>query len=106
MRRPHGSRSAQRRIARERIDRLLHLAQAEISAKPERSLRYVRLARAIAMKCRLRMPRRWRRMICKRCECLLIPGKTSRVRLRGSRLNVTCASCGKVHRYPYRSRIT
>lgn len=101
MPRSYGSKSAQRKIGLERIAKLLSAAEMEMSRRPERSLRYVHLARAIAMKCRLRMPRRWRRMICKGCDGLLIPGKTCQIRLRRSRVNVTCTRCGRVHRYPY-----
>jgi RNase P subunit RPR2 len=36
----------------------------------------------------------------------LLPGRTSRTRLRGKSLNLTCLKCGMVHRYPYRARTT
>jgi len=100
------SRSRQKRIARERIERLLSLASLELDRNPERSSRYVHIARRISMRCKVRIPGRWRRMVCKRCETLLVPGKTSMVRLRESRIVVTCMSCGRVYRYPYGKKVT
>jgi ribonuclease P protein subunit RPR2 len=96
----------QRRIARERIAHLLHLAERELDDHRDRSRRYVSLARRISMRCKVRMPGEWRRRICKRCNLLLVPGKTSTVRIRDSRLNVTCRGCGRVHRYPYGRDVT
>ncbi len=100
------SRTRQRKIALDRISKLLSSAEEEFPTHPERSSRYVQLARSIAMRCNVRLPQRWRRMICRRCNALLIPGRTSRVRLRRLRVNVTCMTCGKVYRYPYKKRTT
>jgi ribonuclease P protein subunit RPR2 len=96
-----------RRIALERILTLFRLADEALQEKPEQSQRYVNLARQIAMRCRVKMPRELRRRVCKHCNTLLRPGVNSRVRLRQRRephVVVTCLSCGRVHRYPVRRK--
>ncbi len=93
-----------RRIALERVERLLEMAKETWNEDPDRARRYVELARKIAMKGRVRLPRRLKRSFCKRCNAPLIPGETARVRLRTNRMphvSVTCLECGTVYRYPY-----
>ena len=103
MPRNHRRRKAKaKRIARERIDRLMYLARMEYESNPERSRRYVSLARKISMRQRVRIPRAMKRMICKACHNLLIPGTSARVRLVEGRVCVTCLSCGRVMRYRYK----
>ncbi|MCE4609215.1 MAG: ribonuclease P Rpr2/Rpp21/SNM1 subunit [Desulfurococcales archaeon] len=54
-----------------------------------------------------RLPRDIKRSLCKNCGLPLIPGITSRVRLRTqgrfSYIVITCARCGWIHRYPYKA---
>jgi len=93
-----------RRVALERVERLLDLAWEAWRDDPDRARRYVELARKIAMKGRVRLPRRLKRRFCKRCNAPLIPGETARVRLRTNRMphvSVTCLECGTIYRYPY-----
>jgi len=88
-------------MAEQRIRRLFELASLEYQKHPELSDRYVGLARLLGMRHRVRMPQVLKRRICKHCHRYLTPGKSSRVRLRGSYVAVTCLSCGKQMRYPY-----
>lgn len=92
-----------KRIARERIARLFSEAQAAFPAHPDLSDRYVEIARKIAMRQRVRIDRDFRRQFCRRCSSFLVPGKTSRVRVRGGRVVVTCLVCKARRRYPLRS---
>lgn len=89
-------------LARQRIERLFELAEDECALHPERSDRYVTLARRIGMKLRVRIPTPLKRKICKHCNCYLSPERT-RVRLRDGILTITCLRCGGQMRYPYRS---
>lgn len=92
---------ATRDIAAERIDRLAALArEAARAGDVERSREHVRLARRIAERNRLRLPRRFRRFTCDRCDAYLVPGRNARVRLGDGRVVVTC-DCGEISRYPY-----
>jgi ribonuclease P protein subunit RPR2 len=88
-------------IAAERIDRLHDLAsEAARAGETERARHYVRLARRIAERNRLRLPREFRRFTCDRCDAFLVPGRTARVRLQSGHVAVTC-DCGVIARYPY-----
>lgn len=88
-------------IAAERIDRLHALASAAASAgDADRAREYVRLARRLAERNRLRLPREFRRFTCDACDAFLVPGRNARVRTRSGHVVVTC-DCGQQARYPY-----
>lgn len=88
-------------VAAERIDRLDDLARAAARAgEDERARYYVRLARRVAERNRLTLPRRFRRFTCDRCDAYLLPGENARVRLRDGHVVITC-DCGAHARYPY-----
>ena len=88
-------------VAAERIDRLEHLAQAATKAgEEERAREYVRLARRIAERNRLSLPKSFKRSTCDACDVYLVPGDNARVRLRNGHVVVSC-SCGAHARYPY-----
>ncbi len=89
-----------KKIARERIAILFFLARAAFATHPELSNRYVELARRIAMRQRIRIDRGFRREFCRRCSSFLVPGSTSRVRVQGGNVVVTCLCCRKRRRYP------
>ena len=92
------------RIAKERIDILLSEAYKAFAHHPERSERYVAIARKIGMKCNVSIPHEYRMMFCKNCGRYLIPGLSSRIRLNSRKNNIviTCKNCGSVKRYPYK----
>ena len=94
----------QLRIARERIERLFLLADEVFDKEPERAHRYVQLARKIAMRYNIRIPKDFKRRFCKKCYKYLKPNINCRVRTRASQqaVIVTCLECGHVMRYPYR----
>jgi ribonuclease P protein subunit RPR2 len=85
----------------ERIDRLADLARAAAkSGEEDRAKRYVRLARRIAERNRLPLPRRFKRFTCDACDRYLIPGRNARVRTQDGHVVITC-ECGVQARYPY-----
>jgi ribonuclease P protein subunit RPR2 len=88
-------------IPAERIDRLAALARAAVAAGEEdRAREYVRLARRIAERNRLTLPRSFRRFTCDACDAYLRPGRNARVRLQDGHVVVRC-DCGATARYPY-----
>ncbi len=94
-----------KKIAKERIVRLLKLAEEEARrGNYERASRYVWLARRIGMKYNVRIPRRLKRRICKGCLSFMIPGVNCRVRVSRGRIVITCLRCGRVKRIPYKPR--
>ena len=65
---------ATKKIAGERIEVLFEQARREFRAHPERSNRYVDIARRIAMRQRIRLGRELRRQYCHHCYSFLVPG--------------------------------
>ncbi len=94
-------------IALQRIERLFALAEEVFGEDPALAERYVGLARRIAMRSRLPLPREFRRRVCRACGSFLVPGSSSRVRVRQKRephISITCLRCGRIYRIPLRRR--
>lgn len=90
------------KISRERINYLMRLADDVFLQDPERAQRYVDLSRRVGMRNRVRLPKIWRRRICRNCKAFLWPGVNCRIRLRTRRqphIVVTCFKCGHCMRY-------
>ena len=100
MRRRKDNRKA-RDLALQRMERLFMLAGAVHAAHPERSDRYVQIARRISTRTRVRMPRLLKRLFCRHCGSFL-SASALRVRLREGILTATCLLCGEQMRRPYR----
>jgi ribonuclease P protein subunit RPR2 len=90
---------ATKMVAKERISILFSLAQEEFHEHPERSNRYVALARRISMRQRVRIDREFRRQYCHHCYAFLVPGQNMRVRVHRGNVVVTCGICTKKMRY-------
>lgn len=86
-------------IALERIAILFDQAYLNRS-NPALANRYVALAREIAMRWRLRMPKEYRCCFCPVCHAYLIPGENHRVRIQHGKIISTCTVCGAISRYP------
>ncbi len=94
----------QQKIAEERIGILFYLSKKELEKNPARSRRYIELARKIAMRYNVRLPKETKLSFCKKCNTILVPGKTSQVRLEsktGSRV-IKCKNCNNVYRLKYK----
>jgi ribonuclease P protein subunit RPR2 len=104
MQRKHSSLSL-KELALQRIHHLFIEAENVCAAHPERSERYVVLARKIAMKARISLPRELKRHFCRHCGAYLNTGATSRVRLRNQFVLVTCLHCKSQQKFPYGKRL-
>jgi ribonuclease P protein subunit RPR2 len=96
-----------RLIALQRIRILFRLAKEKIRETPQLSQRYVEIARKIAMRTKLRLPKEYRYAICRHCKKFIYPGVNCRVRLQQKRkphVVKTCLICGKITRIPLNSR--
>lgn len=82
------------KIALERIYRLFELAEQEFENHPERSRRYVQLARLIGTKNRAKIPKELKQKFCKKCGAFLKEGKNAELVKEGSLLAVRCKECG------------
>lgn len=89
------------KIAEERINILFNHAEEEITRNPERSNRYVQMARNIAQKYNLKIKPTWNHSYCKNCNQFLRPGLNSQVRLSNSSIIIKCLECGELRRIPY-----
>lgn len=98
MARPTVSKKQQKEIAKERIKTLFKQAQEVFSKDKGLANRYVTLARKVAMKVRIRIPKELKRKYCKHCYKFLMPGKNSRVRTRDGKVIISCLECKKFMR--------
>jgi ribonuclease P protein subunit RPR2 len=88
-----------RNVAKERISILFGQARQAFHEHPDRSNRYVELARRIAMRQRVRIDREFRRQYCHHCYAFLVPGQNMRVRVHRGNVVVTCHACTRKTRY-------
>lgn len=98
------SKEEQKEIAMERIEILFNLADDfALSGNVKKADVYVELARKIAMRYNLRIPREYKRKFCKYCYKYLLPSVTSTVRInpKEHRVEVKCLKCGRSMFYPF-----
>ena len=92
-------------IAKERMDLLMEQAdQAALSGQMEQADRYIDMARRVGMRYNVRFRPEHRGRFCKACYRYMLPGSTSRTRLKRGRRVTTCLRCGHVMRSPLRER--
>jgi len=90
------------KIAKERIDILFDLAEKELKGNPNRSRRYVELARNIGKRCNVRLTLEQKRNFCKNCNQLLIPKKTCEIEVDPQQklMKIKCLNCNSVYKKP------
>jgi ribonuclease P protein subunit RPR2 len=99
--------STVKQIARERVQILFLQAHRSYKTNPQLAQTYITMARNIAMAARIRLPQPLSRSACKACNSYLVPGETSRVRIRPRRephMVVTCLRCGNKTRAPLKTK--
>ena len=98
-----GKKEEDKEIAGERVEMLLELAVKTHGTDSALTQRYADLAKKIITRSKVRMPRQYKRLICKRCGRFIVPGPDARFRLRQARephLVITCLHCRSVYRIP------
>jgi len=90
-------------VALQRVMRLFELAKKEFETNPERSRRYVVLARQIGMKYNVRFPKELKVQFCKACGAFWVAGKNVKVRTnpKTKATEFVCLECSKVKRFGY-----
>lgn len=91
---PMSSKNKRREIALERIYRLFELAEAEFALHPERSKRYVELARKISTRNKAPIPAELKKRFCKKCGAFLVEGKNAEWKEIGPLIEIKCSECG------------
>ena len=85
-----------KKIALERIEILLTKADTIYSDDSSLAQKYGEQARKIAMKAKVRIPRKWRFRFCRRCKRFLYPGINAHIRTKAatpSRVITFCEYC-------------
>jgi len=90
------------RIAEERISILFGEAKSIFNKDKKLANRYVSLARKIAMKYKVKIPRELKRRFCKHCHKFLVPGKNCRIRTKEGHVVYYCLECKRFMRFPYK----
>ncbi|MBI2105792.1 ribonuclease P [Candidatus Woesearchaeota archaeon] len=91
-------------IAKHRIKKLFSEADKIFPNNKKLADRYVELARKIAMKINLSIPKSLKRKFCKHCNSYLKPGVNSRIRIHKSRVIIYCQNCRKYTRIPLKPK--
>ncbi len=97
------------KIALERIHILFQQAETTYPNNPQLAQRHIDLARKIAQRTRTHLPPHLRNKVCRKCNAYLVPGSTSRTRIRQRRephVATTCLKCGNIQRHPLKEKRT
>ena len=89
-----------KKIALNRINKLFKLSLEANDL--DLSSRYIILARKLSTKYKISIPREYKQLFCKKCNFLLIPSKTCRVRLKGINVVYTCFFCKEIKRFRFK----
>ncbi len=90
----------QKKIAKARMDFLFQLAKEVFKENSSLADKYVKIARRIAMKHKLKLDPKFKKMFCRNCHKYIMPGINCRVRLHRHRLIYYCLSCRHYTRHP------
>jgi ribonuclease P protein subunit RPR2 len=99
--------SSTKQITLQRIHTLFSLAKEVIHENPELAQRYIQIARKIAMRTRMRLPKEYRSLVCRKCKRFILPGVNCRIRIQQRRephMVITCLHCDGHSRIPLRGR--
>ena len=99
--------STSKLIARQRVQKLFHLATKSFNKDPLLAQRYLDIARKIAMATNISIQKEHKYKICRHCKSLILPGRTCRVRIKQRRephIVITCMYCKKHLRIPLKEK--
>ncbi len=96
-----------RKIALERVKILFQNARSNLHDKPDLSQRYIEIAKKISTRTRVHLLPEHHTQICRHCKRFIVPGISSRVRIRSQRephIVVTCLYCNGKTRMPIKGK--
>ncbi len=88
------------KIAKARIKFLFDEAKESFKKNSKLSDKYIKLARRIAMRYKIRMPSELKKQFCRNCNKFLVPGANCRVRIHKHRVIYYCMGCRHYIRHP------
>lgn len=85
-----------RDIAAERIKILYALAKEAYKTDPELSAKYIKHIKKISKHYKISLSADFKKNVCKKCDAILIPGKSSSIRIASVKKYVVikCLNCG------------
>ena len=91
-------------ITGERIQYLMERAIEIYSADSELANRYVEISRKYSMAAKIRIPPKFKKLICHKCKNLMLPDVSSKIIIEpcsnnGSIKQITCLNCGKTSKF-------
>lgn len=90
-----------KKIAKEKIIEFFKKAESSFKKDKEQANDYVRKARRIAMKHKIKLGG-LKRKFCKYCYCFLKPGVNCRIRTNQGKVVIYCLECKRHTRIPYK----
>lgn len=94
----------ERKKSEQQIIEYFKLAKKSFPKSKKLANDYVRKARNLVMKYKIRLPRELKRRFCKHCYSYLVPSSNLRVRLQGKKVIYYCLECKKFMRFPYNKK--
>ncbi len=85
--------------AKRDISEFFKLAKESFKDDKKKANMYVRKARRVAMKHKIRLPSSIQKRFCKHCYSYLVPSVNCRVRTRDGKLVYSCLECKKFMRF-------
>ena len=79
------------------------MAESNLKKHPERTRRYVELAKRLSSKYNVSIPPELKKRFCRKCDMFLVPGHNLSVRTDSKTKTIiyTCLECGAKRRYGY-----
>lgn len=96
----HSKPASQVNIARRRIRFLFEEAKDSFKKDSKLSNKFVKLARRLAMRYKIKLPSELKKKFCKHCHSYLVPGVNCRVRVHKHRVIYYCVNCKNYIRIP------
>lgn len=92
------TKSEQKRIAGERIEYLIDLAEKTYNKSPALSNRYIKIALDLRNKYKVKLTSAQKKKFCKKCSRFLKPGDNCRVRIKNKTILYHCLACSYIRR--------
>jgi ribonuclease P protein subunit RPR2 len=97
-----GTKGQQKKLALDEITALFKQAKDTFNKDHALADKYIKKARRIALKYKVKLPLKFKRSICKNCHSYLIPGRNCRVRTHKGHVVYYCLECKGFMRIGYK----
>jgi len=90
-----------KKLVLEQIEELFRQARLMFKEDKELANKYIKTARRLSMKFKVRIPKELKRRFCKHCYRYLVPGANLRVRTKNGKVVYYCLECKRFTRFRY-----